>query len=379
MNIKTLFASSNRREDGRKIRYAVMGAGWIAQEDFMPGIQHTGNSQITAIITGDGDKARALAGKYDVPHIYAYEQYAAALRSGNFDAIYLATPNARHLEFAVPALEAGIHVLLEKPMAPTEDDCRTMIAASERSGARLMVAYRLHFDEATLHSLTTVRGGKIGIPRFFSCAFGQQVSGSNSRAGGALWAGPLPDMGPYPINAARMFFGAEPIEVFAFRANSGEKRFAEIEEMVSVLLRFPGDKLAQFTVSYGVNPVSECRIVGTKGDLRLSPAFAYDRPIEQWLTVGDDTQHTKFAHRDQFGGETKYFSDCILDGRQPEPDGEEGLADVRVMNAIEESLRRSRSVVLGRSPAKIGPQEEQVVKLPAVPAGELIHAAPPEG
>jgi predicted dehydrogenase len=81
----------------------------------------------------------------------------------------------------------------------------------------------------------------------------------------------------------RMFFGAEPTEAFAVAASLPEKRFAEIDEMLTVTLRIPGARLAQFVVSYGTNLVNECRIVGTKGDLRLSPAFAYDKPIEQWM------------------------------------------------------------------------------------------------
>ena len=264
-------------------------------------------------------------------------------------------------------------------MAPTEEDCEAIIAASGRSGAKLMIAYRLHFDEATLQSIEAVHSGKIGEPRIFSSVVGQQVAGSNSRTQASHWAGPIPDMGAYPINAARMFFGGEPTEAFAYAASIHEARFAEIDEMVSVLLRFPGDRLAQFVVSYGTNPVSECRMVGTKGDLRLSPAFAYDKPIEQWLTVGEKTEHTKFPRRDQFGGETKYFSDCILDDHHPEPDGLEGLADVRVMKAIEESLRSGKPAEVRSQGHKSPPSIEQVEKLPAVEPGELVHAAPPEG
>lgn len=182
-----------------------------------------------------------------------------------------------------------------------------------------MIAYRLHFDEATLRSIELVHSGKIGEARIFSSVFGQQVSGSNSRLGAAQWAGPIPEMGTYPINGSRMFFGSEPTEAFAWAARTNEPRFAEVDEMVSVLLHYPGDRLAQFTVTYGSNATNECRIAGTKGDLRLSPAFAYDQSIERWLTIGKKTEHAKFPRRDQFGGETKYFSDCILDDRHPNP------------------------------------------------------------
>ncbi len=378
MNLKNLLHLSPNRNDGKKVRYAVVGAGWIAQEDFMPGVAHTGNSVLSAIISGDAEKADLLAIKYGLEHVYSYDRFDEALRSGNFEAIYLAVPNSQHRDFAVRALDAGIHVLLEKPMAPTVDDCLAIIAASERSGAKLMIAYRLHFDEATLQAIDTIQSGKIGEPRIFSSVFGQQVSALNSRTEAAHWAGPLPDMGPYPINAARMFFNAEPTEAFAQAASLPQARFAEVEEMISVILRFPGERLAQFVVSYGTNPVNECRVIGANGDLRLSPAYAYDIPIEQWLTIGEKTEHTKFNQRDQFGGETKYFSDCILDNKHPEPDGNEGLADVRVIKAIEKSFRTSQPVPIQGGGVHASPGKEQVMKLPAVSPGELIHAAPPE-
>ena len=170
------------RSDGRKVRYAVYGAGWIAQEDFMPGVEHTGNSVMTAIVTGDQEKARALAKIYGIEHVMDYTGYDALLRSGHIDAVYIANPNSQHRDPVVKALEAGIHILCEKPMAPTEEDCRAMIAASEKTGAKLMIAYRLHFEVATVEALETVRAGTIGEPRFFSSVFAQQISEENSRA-----------------------------------------------------------------------------------------------------------------------------------------------------------------------------------------------------
>ena len=149
----SLFHPFRERSDGRKVRYAVVGAGWIAQEDFMPGVEHTGNSVMTALVTGDPEKAKELAKKYGIEHVTGYDGYDVLLRSGNIDAVYLALPNSKHRESVVKALEAGIHVLCEKPMAPTEEDCQAMIAASEKSGTKLMIAYRLHFEEATIEAL----------------------------------------------------------------------------------------------------------------------------------------------------------------------------------------------------------------------------------
>ncbi len=367
------------RADGRKVRYAVVGAGWIAQEDFMPGVEHTGNSVMTALVTGDAEKAQELAKKYGIEHVTDYDGYDALLRSGHIDAIYLATPNSKHTDFVVKALEAGVHVLCEKPMAETEADCQKMIDASDKSGAKLMIAYRLHFEEATIEALETVRSGKIGDPRIFSSVFTQQVSAENSRTANGNWAGPLPDMGPYPINAVRQIFQAEPTEVFAFRASKPEPRFAEIEEMVTAILKFPGDRLGTFTVSYGANPMGQYRVVGTEGDLEVTPGFTWQKGLTHKLTVGEKESDKTYGRSDHFGGETKYFSDCVLDDKHPEPDGEEGLADVRVIKAIEESLETGRPVAVPPLIRKQRPDRGQIMKLSPVKPGEMVKAAPPEG
>ena len=367
------------RADGRKVRYAVYGAGWIAQEDFMPGVEHTGNSVMTAIVTGDQEKAHALAKKYDIEHVTDYAGYDALLKSGHIDAVYMANPNSQHRDPVVKALEAGVHVLCEKPMAPTEADCQAMIAASEKTGAKLMIAYRLHFEEATIEALETVRSGKIGEPRIFSSVFTQQISEENSRSSAENWAGPLPDMGPYPINAVRQIFQAEPTEVFAFRASKAEPRFKEIEEMMTVILHFPGERLATFTISYGANPMGQYRVVGTEGDLEVTPGYTYGAGLSHKLTVGEKKSEQSFSHHDQFGGETKYFSDCVLDDKHPEPDGEEGLADVRVIVAIETSLKTGQPQTVAPLVRKQRPTRAQIVKLSPVKPGELIHAETPDG
>ena len=367
------------RSDGKKVRYAVVGAGWIAQEDFMPGVEHTGNSVMTALVTGDDKKAKELAKMYDIEHVTNYDGYEALLKSGNIDAIYLATPNSNHTDFVVKALEAGIHVLCEKPMAETPEDCQKMIDASEKSGAKLMIAYRLHFEEATIEALETVRSGKIGEPRLFNSVFCQQVSDDNSRTASENWAGPLPDMGPYPINAVRQLFQAMPTEVFAFSASKAEPRFEEIEEMITAILKFPGERLGTFTVSYGANPMGQYRVVGTEGDLEVTPGYTWQKGLTHKLTVGEKESDSTYGRSDHFGGETKYFSDCVLDDKHPEPDGEEGLADVLVIKAIEESLKTGKPVAVKPLTRKQWPTREQIMKLSPMKPGEMVNAAPPEG
>ena len=279
----------------------------------------------------------------------------------------------------VKALDAGIHVLCEKPMAETPEDCQKMIDASEKSGAKLMIAYRLHFEEATIEALETVWSGTIGEPRIFNSVFCQQVSEENSRTADKNWAGPLPDMGPYPINAVRQLFQAMPTEVFAFRASKPEPRFQEVEEMITAVLKFPDARLATFTVSYGANPMGQYRVVGTEGDLEVTPGYTWQKGLTHQLTVGEKESEKTYGRSDHFGGETKYFSDCVLDDKHPEPDGEEGLADVLVIKAIEESLETGKAVAVKPLVRKQWPTRAQIMKLSPVKPGEMVNAAPPEG
>ena len=225
-------------KDQKKVRYAIVGAGHIAQFAFMPGVKHTGNSELTALITGDPEKATKLAEKYNIAHSFSYEEYDAFLKSGVADAVYIALPNSMHKNFTIPALEAGIHVLLEKPMAASVQECEAINEAAARSTAKLMIAYRLHFEPANLKALELVRSGEIGQARLFSSVFSQKVSPDNHRAKMGFWAGAVADMGPYPINAARTLFGAEPLTVWA----AGSHRSAlpsETPDTVSVVLTFP--------------------------------------------------------------------------------------------------------------------------------------------
>ncbi len=365
-----------RKVENRKVRYAVVGAGWISQAAFMPGVAHTGNSELVALVTGDQEKAEKLGRQYGIAKAFHYDAYPALLADPDIDAVYLALPNFQHTRFAVPALEAGLHVLLEKPMATTEADCRAIEQAAAKTGAKLMLAYRLHFEPATLDALREVRAGTLGTPRLFTSTFCQHVAPANHRAKHGFWAGPVADMGPYPINAVRQLFGAEPIEVIAWGTHDPGLAF-DFHDTVAVTLRFPGERLAQFAVSYGLNPVDQYRIVGDKGEIEVSPGFNFPGPLALTLRQGQSDTPRTFPATDQFGGELQYFSDCILNDEHPEPDGEEGRLDVRVLAAIEQALKTGRSVSLDPIERHRRPAPAQRRTLPAVRHPTLVNAAEP--
>jgi len=360
----------------RPVRYAVVGAGWISQAAFLPGVALSGNSVVTALVTGDAVKAAALAARYGIAQVYGYADYEHLLASGDIDAIYLALPNDMHRQYALPALQRGIHVLLEKPMATSETDCEAMIEAARQGNAKLMIAYRLHFEPATLAAIELVRSGKLGRIRAFSAMFSQPVAPSNHRASHGYWAGPVSDMGVYPINAVRNLFGEEPVQVSAIGVRDPDLPF-NFDDTVSVTLRFADHRVAQFTVSYSGARVDQYCVLGTQGDLEVSPGFTFGAGLRHRLTLGSRTQERAFEATNQFGGELQYFSDCILRDHEPEPNGEEGLADVRVLAAIERALESGQPQNLGPFQRQGRMQASQVRKLPPVPAPELVDAAEP--
>jgi glucose-fructose oxidoreductase len=188
------------------------------------------------------------------------------------------------------------------------------------------------------------------------------------------------DMGVYPINAVRYLFRDEPIEILGVGANTGDARFTEVHESATGILRFPGDRLGIFTSSFAIGSTDSYQIVGTKGELRLEPAFEYSEKKKMRLKIGDDEKEITFDKVDQFGGETEYFSRCILENIEPEPSGYEGLADVRIVEALLESIRSGRPIKLAPFEKRTRPSEAQKMeKSPVKPEKDLVNAKSASG
>ena len=365
----------------QKIRYAVVGLGWFAQSAALPAFAHAENSELVALISDDPVKLAEISEQYSgVQRTFSYEEYDDCLSSGLIDAVYIALPNHLHREYTVRAANAKIHVLCEKPMAITEDECEVMIAAAKENDVKLMIAYRLHLEEANLQAVELVKSGKLGEPRIFNSVFTQQVGEGNIRVEKAIGGGTLDDIGIYCINAARYLFQDEPIEVFATSATNGEERFQEVEEMTSVIMRFPQDRLATFICSFGAAKISTYQVVGTKGDLLVKPAYATQGEIKHYLTLDGETQERTFEPHDQLAAEFVYFSDCILQNKEPEPSGEEGLIDVHIIRALYRSIETVNFVRLDKFDRTQRPNATQTVnRKSSQEKSVLIHAADPSG
>ncbi|MCD8486673.1 MAG: Gfo/Idh/MocA family oxidoreductase [Desertifilum sp.] len=372
---------SSSTNGDRKIRYAVVGLGWFAQEAAMPAFAEAENSELVALVSDDSTKLKELSQKYGIDRTYSYEEYEDCLTSGEVDAVYIALPNHRHCEYTVRAAKQAIHVLCEKPMAVTEDECEQMIQACNDNDVKLAIAYRLHLEPANMQAVEIVRSGKIGEPRIFNSVFTQQVTEEgNIRLRDVTGGGTLDDIGIYCINAARYLFQDEPIEVYAVAANKGEQRFAEVEEMSSAILRFPDERLATFTVSFGAAKVSTYQIVGTQGDLRVDPAYAWHGELKHYLTIDGETQEQSFPPHSQLAAEFTYFSDCILNNTDPEPSGLEGLNDVRIIRALSQSIEQGQPIPLEPLDYHQRPTKDNAIQRPANPERpDLVNAASPGG
>jgi glucose-fructose oxidoreductase len=264
-------------------------------------------------------------------------------------------------------------------MAVTEEDCRSMIRVAEEHQVKLMVAYRLHFEEANLKAIELVQSGRLGDPRLFNSVFTMTVKPGDIRLNPRhLGGGTLYDIGIYCINAVRNLFGAEPMEVMAFSANNGDRRFLQCEETTSAMLRFPGrERLASFSCSFGAADVSEYRVVGTRGELVMDPAYEYAGELKQSITIDGRSREKTFAKRDQFAPELIHFSQCIRTGETPEPSGVEGLADVRVIQALYESADSGQPVTLEPFDKRDRASLDQEIHRPPVRKPELVNTEAP--
>ncbi len=333
----------------KRVGYAVVGLGRISERAVLPAFRHSKKAKLIALVSGDERKARRLAAAFGASDYYSYEDFALCLSHPKVDAVYIATPNGTHAEFTVRAAAAGKHVLCEKPMATTVDDCQRMIEACRGNRVRLMIAYRKYLERASLALKRLITSGKLGRLKIIHSAFticlppGKKTPAwhfDRRLAGG----GALVDVGVYCVNTTRWLTGKGPTEALAHAWTVDPARFAEVEENIAFRLTFPEGLVLQATASYGAAQASFLHVHGEKGWAALDPAFAYDEERRLFGKISGRWFEQKFKVMDEFALELDYFAECIRRRRDPAPDGHEGLRDVIVMQAIYRSVRENRPV-----------------------------------
>ena len=364
----------------KKIRYAVVGLGHIAQAAVLPAFANAKkNSELVALVSDDVAKSKKLAKKYGVEHLYGYDQYEACLKSGLIDAVYICLPNHLHREYTEKAAKAGIHVLCEKPLAVTAKDAQAMADACERAGVKLMTAYRLHFEKANLEAARMAQSGEIGDLKAFHSTFAFQLTEDNIRLNDeSKGGGPLHDIGIYCINATRYLLRDTPTEVFAYGIQSDDPKFDNIHDTVAATLRYEDGKIASFTASFSAAPVAFFEVLGTKGVLCLEQAYEYTEDMTLEVQMANGKSKTReFKKSDQFAPELLYFSNCILEDKTPEPGGREGVIDLQIIEALLRSLKKGAPVKLKADEKIQVPTLRQEIRRPAVRQPKIIHAKNP--
>ena len=345
-------ASAQQVEEpsGRKLGWAIVGLGSLAINQILPAFARAEKSRVVALVSGHPDKAKKLAARYGVAEksVYDYQSYEALRDNPEVDVVYVVLPNSMHAEYTIRALQAGKHVLCEKPMATTPADCQAMIDAARKAERKLMVAYRCRYEPFNQEMIRMAREQELGPVRVVVADHGFNIGDptqwrlKQAFAGG----GSLMDIGIYSLQAARYVTGEEPVEIAAMsHSTPGDERFKEVEETINFQLRFPSGILANCTSSYGFSGQNRYRVITTKGWFELEPATSYTG-LRMRVRRGNVLEERSLPQRDHFALEMDHLSECVMSEKQPLTPGEEGLRDLKLMMAIYEAARSGRTVKL---------------------------------
>jgi predicted dehydrogenase len=325
-----------------KLGIALVGLGTYSSEELAPALQQTEHCYLAGSVTGDPQKANEWKAKYNLPleNVYSYENFDAIRDNPDIDIVYVVLPNALHAEYTIRAAGAGKHVICEKPMAVTVQQCEEMIRACAGAGVMLSIGYRLHFEPYNLAMMDLHRSGAIGTIKKVTAGHGMDIQPNVWRLNKTLaGGGPLMDVGIYCVQAAIYTVGEEPIAV---SAKEGEKtdlsRFKEVEQSLTWTMEFPGGARADCETSYA-KELNALRAEGDKGWMELAPAFRY-----RGLKGRSDKGEMDLPQVNQQARQMDDFALCVKNKQPTKVPGETGLRDVRIMMAIYEAAHTGRKV-----------------------------------
>jgi predicted dehydrogenase len=333
---------------GKKLGWAIVGLGSLSIYEILPAFAKCEKSEVVALVSGHPDKANKLALRYGVnpKNIYNYQNYDSIKDNPEVDVIYIVLPNGMHAEYTVRGLEAGKHVLCEKPMANSPAECQQMVDAGKKADRKLMIAYRCRYEPYNREAIRIAQSGDLGPTQMILADAGFKAGDptqwrlNKQLAGG----GSMMDIGIYALNATRYLTGQEPNEVNAMiYSTPGDPRFKEVEEHVTFQLHFPSGILANCSSSYGYFHQSHFRVMGTEARLCMDPATWYSG-LRMWIERGNTIEQRDLPEVDHFAAEMDHMSDCVMQNKQPLTPGEEGLRDLTLISAIYEAARSGKSV-----------------------------------
>lgn len=321
----------------KKLGIALVGLGSYSKYQLAPALQQTQNCYLAGIVTGTPAKAVEWASQYNIPqkNIYNYQNFDEIAKNADIDIVYVVLPVSMHKQFTIRGAKAGKHVICEKPMAMNAAECREMIDACKKADRLLSIGYRLHFEPHTLEFMRLGQQQVYGKIKNIETGNGFTWGGDpnawrlkKAMAGG----GGLMDMGTYAIQGARYATGMEPIAVTATQEKTKPELFKEVDETVFWDLEFPGGLIAKSKSSYNHN-WGYINAEAEKGKFGLEPAFGYG-PLQGYTPNGKMDLPQTFHQVAQMDD----FANCVRKNKRSIIPGEEGLKDMKVIDAIYRSL-----------------------------------------
>ena len=338
----------------RRLGFAIVGLGELALGEVLPAFGQCRYARPAALVSGDGAKAGRVAEQYGIgsKHLYGYDDFDRLADDKDVEVVYIILPNSMHREYTIRAARAGKHVLCEKPMANSVAECEEMIAACESAKRLLMIAYRCQYVPLHREMVRMARSGEIGPLRMIEASNGQnqgpagQWRHKKALAGG----GSLPDVGIYCLNATRYITGGEPVQATAqILTDATDSRFREVEDRIAFQLRYPSGVLASCQSFYSSHDSRRCRVLGETGWIDLDPAFGYRGLRMRTSHARDNAELTTEIHlpeKNHFALEMDHLAERVASNVRPHTPGEEGLQDIRIIEAIYRSAREGKPVNL---------------------------------
>jgi predicted dehydrogenase len=340
----------------KRIGYAVLGLGRLSVDAILPAMGKTKHAKLVALVSGTPDKARVVAAEYGVPEskIYGYNDFDRIRDDQSVDAVYVVTPNALHHEHVLKCAAAGKHVLCEKPMSATSAEAQDMVRACAQANRKLMIAYRMQYAPQALEIARMVRGGEIGKVKVILGSNGQNEGDpaqwrlkKNLAGGGAMY-----DIGIYCLNATRSTLGEEPLEVTArIYSTPGDPRFTEVEESVYWTMLFPSGAMATLCCSYASHNTKYFSVQGDLGTIKMDPAYTTAGLrvfVEGGAHARGGVTELRMGDVDHFATEMDHFALCVRNDVKPRSPGEEGVQDMKIVEAIYQSAASGQTVKLER-------------------------------
>lgn len=336
----------------RRVGFAVVGLGRLSLESILPALTSCKLARLAAVMSGDKDKGVRIVRQYGAPEhaVYGYDEWDALGGNKDVDAVFIATPNGMHMDQVGQAARVGKHVLCEKPMAVSSAECEAMIAACRKAKRKLMIGYRSHFQPHNIHAMKLAADGAVGTRRYVQSEHGFPIGDpAQWRLKRALsGGGSLMDIGIYAVQALRYMAAEEPVSVTAVEnTDHTDPRFSEVEDRIAWQFLYPsgliGSGLSSYSSGHG-----HIRLTGDKGWIDLEPATSYGgQKMRVRTEQGEQAVDPPAGPAvNQFVGQLDHMAECVMSGRDPIVPGEEGLRDLKLMEAIYRSAREGKAVNL---------------------------------